>query len=165
MCPQRAGFTEEEEKKFKKIPEYILDNSQPQQHHCFICQIFGNPSLPSRLLCDDLICDIAPENLPEVLRPGVTINRRRRTAEEQKLYFLETSPVNAQLPFAGAIHLNADAPDYSRPLIIAALKHINALGGSKSTGLGWLRWEIDLKAQDIEEKEWQALRVQKAEEK
>lgn len=160
MCPQRAGFSEEEEAKFH-IEPYSLDNQDQDSqtvYHCLICQIFGNPSLPSRLLCDDLICEVAPENLPEVLRPGVTINRRRRTAEEQKLYYLETSPVNTQLPFTGAIHLHPQAPLPSKPLILAALRHINALGGSKSAGLGWLHWQIDTQIEDIQDQEWDALK-------
>ncbi|MEB3181607.1 MAG: RAMP superfamily CRISPR-associated protein [Nostocaceae cyanobacterium] len=134
MCPQRADLTEN----FQR-PEYQVENYDA--HHCLICQIFGNPALPSRILFDDLICEEEPENLPEVLRPGVTINRRRRTAEEQKLYFLETSPANAQLKFKGQIHLSG-APDYTGALILAGLRHIHALGGSKSAGLGWLHWEF-----------------------
>ena len=110
-------------------------------YHCLVSQIFGNPILPSRIIVDDLICDFASVDLPELLRPGVTINRRRRTADEKKLYLLETSPANAQLSFKGEIHLLPDCPNYAKPLIIAALHHIHALGGSKSAGLGWLRWE------------------------
>ncbi|MBD2194835.1 MULTISPECIES: RAMP superfamily CRISPR-associated protein [Calothrix] len=115
-------------------------------YHCLISQIFGDPVLPSRVIFDDLVCTEEPENLPEVLRPGVTINRRRRTAEEQKLYFLETSPANAKLRFQGEIHiqpsLTPERPDYAKLLIWAGLRQIHALGGSKSAGLGWLHWEL-----------------------
>lgn len=94
---------------------------------------------------DDFTCEIPKDELLEVLRPGVTINRRRRTAEENKLYLLETSPANAQLEFKGDIYLQhpfqSDSPDLAKPLIFAALRRIHALGGSKSTGLGWLHWE------------------------
>ncbi len=115
----------------------ILDRSP----HCIISSIFGDPSLPSRLLIDDLVCTTPPEDLPnEVIRPGVTINRRRRTAEDRKLYYLETSPPNLQLKFTGEIH-TIDPPYYATALICAGLKHIRALGGSKSAGLGWLTWE------------------------
>ncbi|MEH1794046.1 MULTISPECIES: RAMP superfamily CRISPR-associated protein [unclassified Nostoc] len=110
-------------------------------YHCLISQIFGNPILPSRIIVDDLICQIQKEDLPEVIRPGVTINRRRHTAEEKKLYFLETSPPNNQLEFIGNIHLLADCPAYAKALILAGLRHIHALGGSKSAGLGWLSWK------------------------
>ncbi len=154
MCPQRAGlvgnFTRE---------KYIIPKDKKTEdnknYHCLICQIFGNPVLPSRIIIDDLICEEEPENLPEIIRPGVTINRRRRTAEESKLYFLETSPPNTKLRFTGNIHLLNDAPKYTQPLILAGLKHINALGGSKSAGLGWLHWELpDL---TIEKEAWEFL--------
>lgn len=117
-------------------------------YHCIVSQIFGNPILPSRIVVEDLICPLRADELLEVLRPGVTINRRRRTSEERKLYLLETSPANAQLMFAGDIHLlpplTSSHPNISssaKPLILAALHRINALGGSKSAGLGWLQWQ------------------------
>ncbi|MFE1744284.1 RAMP superfamily CRISPR-associated protein [Coleofasciculus sp. H7-2] len=140
MCPQRADVSGNFERE-----EYQV-NEDDEQRHCLICQIFGNPVLRSRLIFDDLICTEEPENLPEILRPSVTINRRRRTAEEKKLYFLETSPANAQLRFKGDIHiqpsLTPERPDYAKALILAGWRHIHALGGSKSAGLGWLHWEL-----------------------
>ncbi|ODH03184.1 CRISPR-associated protein Csm3 [Nostoc sp. KVJ20] len=135
MCPQRAGLTENFQRRQYQV------SGHENQHHCLICQIFGNPVLPSRVIFDDLICTEDPDNLPEVLRPGVTINRRRHIAEEQKLYFLETSPANAQIKLTGHIHLSG-APIYAGALILAGLRHIHALGGSKSAGLGWLHWEL-----------------------
>ncbi|MDF5730257.1 MAG: RAMP superfamily CRISPR-associated protein [Rhizonema sp. PD38] len=130
-----------------------------ETYHCLISQIFGDPVLPSRVIIEDLICTEDPDNLPEVLRPGVTINRRRRTAEEKKLYFLETSPVNAQLRFEGNIliqpSLKPQQPDYAPVLIWAGLQHIHALGGSKSAGLGWLHWELP--KIEVDEKVWQFL--------
>ncbi|MEO1428366.1 MAG: RAMP superfamily CRISPR-associated protein [Cyanobacteria bacterium J06633_8] len=115
-------------------------------YHCLVSQIFGDPILPSRILVDDLICSIPAADLEEILRPSVTINRRRRTSDEKKLFFLETSPANAQLRFGGEIYLLPKSPEYSQALILAALQHINALGGSKSAGLGWLTWEVGTKA-------------------
>lgn len=114
-------------------------------YHCLVSQIFGDPILPSRIFVDDLICSIPGTDLAEILRPSVTINRRRRTSDEKKLFFLETSPVNAQLKFEGEIYLLPQSPEYSEALIMAGLQHINALGGSKSAGLGWLTWEVSVK--------------------
>jgi CRISPR/Cas system CSM-associated protein Csm3 (group 7 of RAMP superfamily) len=88
-----------------------------ETYHCLIGQIFGDPVLPSRVIFEDLICQENPENLPEVMRPGVTINRRRHTAEDQKLFFLETSPANVKLRFEGDIHIlpsfTPERPDYA----------------------------------------------------
>jgi CRISPR/Cas system CSM-associated protein Csm3 (group 7 of RAMP superfamily) len=114
-----------------------------QTQGCMISAIFGKPDSDSRLLVDDLICDSSAQELPtEVIRPGVTINRSRGTAEDDKLYWLETSPANQKLKFTGQLHLELNSEiDYALPLLVAGLKHINALGGSKSAGLGWLTWE------------------------
>ena len=71
--------------KFRR-DEYKVPGYQ-QTYHCLISQIFGDPVLPSRIIFDDLVCIEEPDTLAEVLRPGVTINRRRHTAEEKKLVF------------------------------------------------------------------------------
>ncbi|PSN13201.1 CRISPR-associated protein Csm3 [filamentous cyanobacterium CCT1] len=161
MCPQ-VGLTQSA---FQR-DNYIVERREHKafadgrpQHHCLICQIFGNPALPSRIVVDDLVCQVAPDTLPEVLRPGVTLNRRRRTAEDQKLFLLETSPVNVQLPFGGYIHLEPDCPSYAKALILAALHHIHALGGSKSAGLGWLTWAWDKDTATVDENAWELLQM------
>ncbi|MGI0493497.1 RAMP superfamily CRISPR-associated protein [Alkalinema pantanalense CENA528] len=115
--------------------------------HCWISQWFGDPILPSRIVVNDLVCNYAKDELMEVIRPGVAINRRRQTAEDQKLFFRETSPLNAQLNFVGSIQIyvpQVPPEDIQaiRVLMIAALKRIDALGGSKSAGLGWLTWQL-----------------------
>lgn len=167
MCPQRAGQTEEgfnlDSYKLREITGQTHREREPHyepQTHCLICQLFGNPSLPARLQFSDLVCTEPAENIPEVLRPGVSINRRRRTAEEQKLYFLETSPANAGLRFEGSIYLtppwqssNDPPAPFDKALILTGLKHIYALGGGKSTGLGWLSWDLP-KNMDIPETVW-----------
>ncbi|MFE4108364.1 RAMP superfamily CRISPR-associated protein [Almyronema epifaneia] len=140
MCPQVGLYSSDFQREAYRVQNKQFANGRPQ-HHCLICQIFGNPSLASRIEVDDLVCQVEPDNLPEVLRPGVTLNRRRRTAADQRLYFLETSPVNVQLPFSGHLHLEPNCPPQTKPLILAALHHIHALGGSKSAGLGWLTWQ------------------------
>ncbi|BAY39455.1 hypothetical protein NIES2111_38310 [Nostoc sp. NIES-2111] len=148
LCPQE----EQVDSEFRD--RYTI--SRYRGYHCLISQIFGNPILPSRIVVDDLICPIEKDDLPEVLRPGVTINRRRRTSEEKKLYFLETSPANNKLEFTGDIHLLANCPPQAKPLILAGLRHIHALGGSKSSGLGWLSWK-ELETLPKEDQAWETL--------
>jgi CRISPR/Cas system CSM-associated protein Csm3 (group 7 of RAMP superfamily) len=136
--------------------------------HCLICRIFGNPALPSRVLFSDLVCAEPQETVPTVLRPGVTINRRRGTAEDARLYFLETTPVRAGLKFVGSLHILQDVPSenvfpqddppQTRMLLSAGLTLIDALGGSKSAGLGWVRWTFDA-LQAGETLDWSLLRA------
>jgi CRISPR/Cas system CSM-associated protein Csm3 (group 7 of RAMP superfamily) len=130
LCPD---VVEERFRECYRVPTY-------PGYHCLVSQIFGDPILPARIAVDDLVCEYEREALGEVIRPGVSINRSRQTAEDQKLFFLETSPVNAQIPFKGSIHLLAGCPEGAIALLAAAFQHIHALGGSKSAGLGWLTW-------------------------
>jgi CRISPR/Cas system CSM-associated protein Csm3 (group 7 of RAMP superfamily) len=166
MCPQQVG----QSKKMFDLPSYKLKERIGQTHregepepqtHCLICQIFGNPALPARLQFSDLICAEPKENIPEVLRPGVSINRQRRTAEDQKLYFLETSPANASLKFEGCLQLQplwalaeGTPVPFAKALMLAGLRHIHALGGGKSTGLGWLQWEFDQAQMAVSQEAW-----------
>ena len=159
MCPQRAGFAAKDEtdndheNRFHRRDDYQVAGDE--RYHCLICQLFGNSALPATVQFSDLICTADPDSISEVLRPGVTINRRRRTAEEKKLYFLETSPTNAALTFEGAISLAPNTPIFAKALILAGLKHIHALGGSKSAGLGWLHWESKVfENTEIEDSAW-----------
>ena len=120
--------------------------SQYQEHgypgyHCWVSKIFGDPILPSRIVVNDLICEYDKEALPDIIRPGVSINRARQTSEDQKLFYLETSPMGAGLPFKGEIHFLHDCPAYAEPLLLVAIAHIRSLGGGKSGGLGWLHWQ------------------------
>ncbi len=85
MCPKREGIDGHFDR-----PEYQVEGYAGS--HCLVCQIFGNPALPSRLWVADLVCEVPPAALEATLRPGVTLNRRRRTAEDQRLYLIETSP-------------------------------------------------------------------------
>ena len=156
MCPQLAGFPESQKTDFHRDDYRLASYPEERQYHCLICQIFGNPTLPSRVLFSDLICDQDPDTLAEVLRPGVTINRDRQTAEDQKLYFLETSPANLQLQFTGQIYFQPGCHQGAKPLILSSLHHINALGGSKSAGLGWLHWDTSGLLQD-NDAVWSAL--------
>ncbi len=133
LCPT----TEQVNAEF--LSRYEIENYRG--YHCPISKIFGNPILPSHIIVDDLICNLGKDTLQETYRPGVTINRRRGTAEDQKLFFLETSPPNSKLEFTGAIYLLPGYPSYAKALILAGLRHIHALGGSKSAGLGWLHWK------------------------
>lgn len=110
-------------------------------NHCIICQIFGSPTLPSRIFISDLKMDTELAAESTEIRSGVTINRQRRVAEDQRLYFTETSLPNASIVFLGDITINAKITDEQIKLLKAGLKYIHAIGSGKSRGLGWLHIE------------------------
>ena len=73
-----------------------------------------------------------------VIRSGVTINRNRRVAEDQRLYFTETSLPNAGFEFSGDVTMGRDITNKQIKLLSAGLKYIHAIGSGKTRGLGWL---------------------------
>ena len=115
--------------------------------HCVICQIFGAPDRESRIFINDLVMttDLVAESTE--IRNGVTINRRRRVAEDHRLYFTETSLANAGIEFSGDVTISGEVTNDQFELLHAGLNYIHAMGTGKSRGLGWLnieREELDL---------------------
>ena len=109
--------------------------------HCIICQIFGSPTLESRIFINDLIADSALAAESTEIRSGVTINRNRRVTEDKRLYFTETSLSNAELKFSGDVTIGSEITDEQIDLLSAGLKYIHAIGSGKTRGLGWLQIE------------------------
>jgi CRISPR-associated protein Csx10 len=130
---------------------------------CIICQLFGAPSLPAAIHFNDLLLEENTSNDEPsqrlgihgltALRPGVSINRKRRVAEGQRLYFTETSRPGSLSHFssAEAIQLNLpttingpQAGEYYQ-LLVAGLKYNRQWGGGKTRGMGWA--SLDFKFQ------------------
>ena len=126
MCPRPK------EKLVNENTKAMRDN------HCIICQIFGSPKLESKIFISDLIHDTNLEIETTAIRSGVTINRNRRVAEDQRLYFTETSLPNARFKFSGDVLLSNNITDEQIELLTAGLKYIHAIGSGKTRGLGWL---------------------------
>ena len=122
-------------------PKNELENENTQamrDNHCIICQIFGSPSSVSRIFISDLILDNDFGTKTTATRSGVTINRNRRVAEDQRLYFTETSLPNAGFEFSGDVTLGRDITPDQIDLLSAGLNYIHAIGSGKTRGLGWL---------------------------
>ena len=117
------------------------DTKSVKDGHCIICQIFGSPSMVSRIFINDLIADADVVAALTEVRNGVTINRRRGVAEHQRLYFTETSLSNADISFSGDVTIGAKITDEQIKILQAGLKFIHAIGTGKSRGLGWLKIE------------------------
>ena len=84
--------------------ELKKENTEAMRNdHCIICQIFGSPSSESRIFISDLKLDNDLGTETTEIRSGVTINRNRRVAEDQRLYFTETSHPNAGFEFSGDV--------------------------------------------------------------
>ncbi|HKG22538.1 MAG TPA: RAMP superfamily CRISPR-associated protein [Blastocatellia bacterium] len=126
MCPQLAGLPEENKSRIKKVGGI-----------CPVCKLFGNPAIPSAILVSDLVWE--ERWTTETIRNRVAINRRRGTAEDRRLFFIETTPTGVELEFKGRLFVLRALEPQERKLVAAGLAQINALGGGKSGGSGWLR--------------------------
>ncbi len=110
---------------------------------CAVCQLFGGPSRKSRLFFSDAMA--RDERLAPYLtrvQAGVSLSRRRRTAEDERLYFIERGVEG--VVYEGRIegYLDDNQVAAELALLITALERLFAVGGSRSRGAGWLKVEI-----------------------
>jgi CRISPR/Cas system CSM-associated protein Csm3 (group 7 of RAMP superfamily) len=125
-----------------------LARAEGVRHQCIVCALFGSPVYLSPLAFNDLVYTPPLPRFPppqpyeahERLRPGVGLDRRRRTAQEEVLYLTETT--DAGITFTGAIHGRwlstplAEARALSG-LLLAGLRLTTRWGGGSTRGLGW----------------------------
>ena len=126
MCPRPKEELEKE------------NTEAVQSDHCIICQIFGSPASESRIFISDLTLDNDLGTETTAIRSGVTINRNRKVAEDERLYFTETSRSNAGFEFSGDVVIGGNITDKQMELLSAGLNYIHAIGSGKTRGLGWL---------------------------
>jgi CRISPR/Cas system CSM-associated protein Csm3 (group 7 of RAMP superfamily) len=119
-------------------PEQMCPNADGVKSPCLLCQIFGSPAHQSRLRFHDLTVKDADLLPAETLRPMVSLNRRRRTAEEQRLFLIETAPPFKGLKFENGEAITGQVSDAAHlHLLLAGLQLLFAWGGGASRGLGW----------------------------
>ncbi|MCI0486724.1 MAG: RAMP superfamily CRISPR-associated protein [Blastocatellia bacterium] len=147
MCPQHNSRKDEERAidirkgiradfpdEYGQIRDEVLKTAHL---FCAVCRLFGNPEKQSVLLISDLVWEKA---VPvETIRNRVAINRRRSTAEDKKLFFIETAPVGGELDFTGTLTVSRALTTEEKKMLVAAFAQIHALGGGKTGGAGWLR--------------------------
>jgi CRISPR/Cas system CSM-associated protein Csm3 (group 7 of RAMP superfamily) len=103
---------------------------------CPACALFGCPARPSRLRFRDL----RTETRETAIRHGVSLNRRRRQAEEGRLFVVETSPTRLILQAAPAVTGRVEAAELA--LLLAALRQVPAWGSGRTRGLGWASCQV-----------------------
>lgn len=111
-----------------------------------VTRLFGAPWVRGQVLFEDLLLSGPPaiiayrnHHLQAPLtqqRTGVSINRGRHVAEDQRLYSTELFQPGVPLEFQGKLRGNLLLPEVG--WLVAGLHLLPALGRSKSTGLGWL---------------------------
>ena len=133
------------------------------ENETLVRELFGSPEHRSPLRFADLPTTIVShaqaqkmhQDLSQI-RPSVSINRRRGTAEDQRLLFQETALEG--MVFESGRAITGDLSDLKPPeqyaaLLWAALKLTDRWGGAKSRGLGWatIKAIVHLGAEEINE--------------
>lgn len=100
---------------------------------------FGNGTLLNQLAYSGM-----QDNLTE-LRTGVSISRYTGAKKEGHLYTMELSGMGGRMDFQSSIYGFLDVDTYQRDIayLVAASRLIFALGGKRSSGLGWLKSPIE----------------------
>jgi CRISPR/Cas system CSM-associated protein Csm3 (group 7 of RAMP superfamily) len=119
-------------------------DEQVENRPCPVCQIFGGSGFQSRLFFSDAVTQTDASIAPYLTRvqAGVALSRKRRTAEDERLYYTERGV--ERLVYKGTIdgYLDDDLATQQLALIIAAIERLVAIGGGKSRGAGWTKSEV-----------------------
>jgi CRISPR/Cas system CSM-associated protein Csm3 (group 7 of RAMP superfamily) len=120
-------------------------------------ELFGSPEHRSPLHFADLPATVVVAEQAQAMqrhlsqvRPSVSINRRRGTAEDARLLFQEIALEGMQFTHERAIggHLPDANAEQCAALLWAALKLTDRWGGAKSRGLGWAAVEATVALED-----------------
>lgn len=107
--------------------------------YCPVGRLFGSYSLAGGLKFLDTVIGPGFQR-----RPGVGINRRSGTVQENVLYFVETGEAYAKVPLVmvGEVEARGSAPARLLASVLEAVAEVGiGVGGRKSTGLGLLELE------------------------
>lgn len=111
---------------------------------CPVCQIFGGSGLPGRLFFSDALAEAGEGIAPYLTRvqAGVALSRKRRVAEDERLYYIERGI--ERIMYEGMIdgYLDDALADQQLALVMVAIERLFAIGGGKSRGSGWINAAI-----------------------
>jgi CRISPR/Cas system CSM-associated protein Csm3 (group 7 of RAMP superfamily) len=110
-----------------------------EQDVCPVCKIWGSPWVAGSVYPADLTLARPPElgdaAPPSVVRYNVSISRRRRVAEDARLFTTELFLPGIPLTFSSVWEARLSLQELA--LVEAGLGAITALGRAKTGGLGW----------------------------
>jgi CRISPR/Cas system CSM-associated protein Csm3 (group 7 of RAMP superfamily) len=131
---------------------------------CAVCAIFGSPWCRGNIWPEELLLR-EPEELARereqgkeapfsTARFGVSLSRRRRVAEDARLFTTELFLPGVPLVFGGTWGGRLTLSQLA--LVEAGCGAINALGRGKTGGLGWCRVTVESQVQENDA--WRAVR-------
>jgi len=115
---------------------------------CPICRIWGSPWMAGNIYPADLVLERPPglgeTAPPSDIRYNVSLSRRRRVAEEARLFTTELFLPGIPLTFSGVWEARLSLRELV--LVEAGLGAITALGRGKTGGLGWCTIRVQTEA-------------------
>lgn len=124
-------------------PHHWRPGQGPEGGLCLACRIFGSPWHPAGIRNGDLRLSEAQRSEPLLLRQertGVSLSRRLGTAQDARLFTLETTPPTwgtAPLRLEG--QMEGRLSEEEAGWLLAAVALVTHAGGGKARGLGALR--------------------------
>ena len=120
-----------------------------EQDVCPVCKIWGSPWVTGSVYPADLTLERPPELgdtvPPSAVRYNVSLSRRRRVAEDARLFTTELFLPGIPLTFSGLWEARLNLRELA--LVEAGLGVITALGRAKSGGLGWCTIRVQTEMQ------------------
>ncbi len=120
-----------------------------KQDACPVCQIWGSPWVMGSVYPADLTLERPPElgdaAPPSAVRYNVSISRRRRVAEDARLFTTELFLPGIPLTFSGVWEATLSLQELA--LVEAGMGAITALGRAKTGGLGWCAIRVQTETQ------------------
>lgn len=158
MCPHDGSVTREATEELHRYR--ARDNTR----QCVVCAVFGSPTYPSPLSFGDAVMlkpgtdEPLRGHVPGIgegrLRPGVGIDRRRRTTLENVLFFVETTDAGVALRSTIQGRWWETPPEAVRPLaglLVAGARLTARWGGGSSRGLGWAETKVSARIDGVEQ--------------
>lgn len=116
----------------KDIPTPFEEDANIMEKKTLVKALFGTPQQRSPLR----FANLCTEEKQSHIRPSVSINRKRGTADESRLFFEESTI--AGIRFVHETAIAGDLQDERHAALLwAALRSIDRWGGAKSRGFGW----------------------------
>ncbi|NOK59502.1 MAG: hypothetical protein GFH27_549285n26 [Chloroflexi bacterium AL-W] len=116
----------------KDIPTPFEEDASRMEKKTLVKALFGTPQQRSPLR----FANLCTQEKQHQIRPAVSINRKRGTADESRLFFEESTIIGIR--FAHEMAISGELEDKRHAALLwAALRSIDRWGGAKSRGFGW----------------------------
>lgn len=133
----KGWFRENAERILRGSGKKVCEGSSPSSicGKCFVCRVFGHPRRKAPLFFEDGRFGSDWSDT----RTNVSLNRRRKTAQEERLFVTEVAWGRILTVKGWGFFATADEAVETAALLWLAAQAGFALGAARSRGLGWVK--------------------------